>query len=275
MGYLSVACADPGEMTNLVVRAGSRATRISARVRRSGSDLLILVHGLGCAKESFDGAFESPALDHLSICAFDLPGYGDSERWHDQGYSLESYAEATIGVIEALRRAGADGRVFLVGHSMGGAVGLLAAERVPALGHCVSVEGNLTAEDCGLVSRQIASQMASEFVPGGYESFLRELRNSPRKDLRAWASWYAGADPAAVHQSATSLVQWSDSGKLLELFTKLPQTCSYIYGDEDGKHHLRPLLPHRDMHRIADAGHFAMVDKPDEFYDLLATLLSG
>ncbi|MGK5554321.1 alpha/beta fold hydrolase [Actinomadura kijaniata] len=256
--------------TDFCVRVENRATRISAKVRLSGSDLLILVHGLGCAKESFDRAFEAPALEDLSVCAFDLPGYGDSERWRGQCYSMETYAEATVGVVHAMRSAGAGGRVFLVGHSMGGAVGLLAAEHIPSLTHYVSVEGNLIAEDCGLVSRRIAGQLESEFVSGGYRAFVDELRGSPRADLRAWASWCAAASPSALHQSATSLVQWSDSGKLLELFRELPQERAYVHGDEDEKEHLLPLLDDRLVHRVDGAGHFVMVDRPREFYEVLA-----
>ncbi len=96
--------------------------RLSTRVRESGDDLIVFLHGIGCAKESFADAFDSPALTGFSLCAFDLPGHGSSSRM--SVYSLQSYADVTVQAVNAL----AAKRVFVVGHSMGGAVGLLAAE---------------------------------------------------------------------------------------------------------------------------------------------------
>lgn len=270
-----VAGDDEIRSADLCIRFGNRTSRISARLRRAGDDLLIFLHGLGCAKQSFDGAFTAEGLRDFSLCSFDFPGHGDSERWHGQDYTMEAYAEVSRLVVDQARAwtRTTSGQVIIVGHSMGGAVGLIAAAEMSTVGHFVSVEGNLVAEDCGLVSRGTADQTAGEFTSTGYEAFCRDLRASTRRDLRSWESWYANADPRAVHQCARSLVEWCDSGKLLELFQGMSQPTAYVHGDEEDKSHLVSRLRNCRVRRITGAGHFPMIDEPARFYTTLAGLL--
>lgn len=259
----------------LYITLGERPIRIAVNMRHSGNDLVLFLHGLGCAKESFAGAFDCQALRGFSLCAFDFPGHGHSESDHDQDHSLPAYATIARSLVEHLRSLwGTSGRLFLVGHSMGGSVGLLAAQDIPSLTHYVSVEGNLVAEDCGLVSRWTANQLGSQFITAGYRSFQHELASSERPDLRAWARWYGEADPIAIHRSARSLVEWSDSGKLLNLFREMPQAKTYVHGADEDKSHLLPYLADCQVKCIPEAGHFLMVDNPQDFYGTLVETLS-
>lgn len=273
----------------LRVRSGRRRVEVAARLRPgSGGDLLLCLHGLGCAKESFDSAFLSPALAHLTICTFDFPGHGGSGRLPAAGYSIEAYADVTAAVIAQL----APERLFLVCHSMGCAVGLVAAEggaawRPPAQGTgtpygrggavdlFLSLEGNLVAEDCGMVSRATAAQPRYEFVTSEWARFRAELAASPRADLRTWGRWYGQADPVAVHAISRSLVDWSDSGKLLATFRSLP-TAAYIYGsDSDDLSYLLRALPGVPVHPIPGARHFAMLDNPTALWRTVAGAIPG
>src|ERR1019366_9370699 len=136
----------------------------------------------------------------------------------------------------------------------------------------VSVEGNLVAEDCGLVSRMTTAQSANEYISSGYENFINQLKQSPHRDYIAWADWCAQAHPSALYESAQSLVEWSDSGKLLDLFKSL-RCKAYIYGANDDKQYLIPNLMTSPVYRVAHAGHFVMVDNPNEFYSILADVL--
>lgn len=242
--------------------------RISAKVRSKGDHLVVFLHGFGCAKECFDAAFRLSGLRELSVCTFDFPGHGKSPRSAAPMYSLQHYADITNSLIDRIRHK----MVSLVCHSMGGAVGLIAAHERQDLGTFVSVEGNLVAQDCGIVSRSTATQSLAEFSRQGFKEFLGCLRSSGNAGERAWATWYSRSDPAALHESASSLVEWSDSGQLLKLFKSLPDQA-YIYGQNESKDYLLPRLDGLETHAVPSAGHFVMLDNAESFYSVLGEIL--
>jgi pimeloyl-ACP methyl ester carboxylesterase len=251
--------------------------RIAADFREAGDDLLILLHGIGCSKESFDHAFDMESLREFSICAFDFPGHGESSRDLPYDfYTLPALADITERVVRQLvsRRAGGYRRVCIAGHSMGGAVGVLVAESSPDIDVMVSIDGNLIGEDCGLVSRSIAEQTTVDFKDTGFADFMAKLRESEQSDLQAWAQWCDSVDPAAMHEAARSLVAWSDSRKLLERFNELVGKA-YLYGAEDDRDYLIPQLASALVDSVPDSSHFMMVDNPDSLYEKLSRALDA
>jgi pimeloyl-ACP methyl ester carboxylesterase len=243
---------------------------IELAVTRQGAsdDLLLFLHGFGCTKESFDQAFDIAELGPFSLCSFDFPGHGQSGRTQSSAYSLQSYAEITNLLVDHISPS----QVFMVGHSMGGAVALIATQGREDTSCLVSVDGNLVAQDCGIVSRSTAAQAEEEFISTGYAEFRADLQKSLHRDQRAWARWYAQAEPLALHESASSLVKWSDSGKLVEFFNALDRKA-YIYGDREHKGYLLPHLDDAEVRQIKNAGHFAMIDNPSGFYSALSDIL--
>lgn len=250
------------------IKYDGKHINLSVKLRSVSDHVVLLLHGFGCAKECFDEAFVAEDLQDLSICTFDFPGHGGSGRLNASNYSLQSYADITNILLEKLSPK----KVSMVCHSMGGAVGLIATQELSDLVMFVNVEGNLVASDCGIVSRSTASQSFSTFEHTGYRTFLQALRRSERKTDEAWARWYGEADPCALHETARSLVEWSDSNKLLDLFKSLPYRA-YIYGENEIKDYLLPELRGISSYAIARAGHFVMLDNPGEFYPLLSGLL--
>ena len=81
---------------------------------------LVLVHGSGCSADSWRYQVESLS-DDFEVVALDLPGHGSSVGAGDP--SIERYAATVRKVIQRLGRR----KVFLVGHSLGGAVALQVA----------------------------------------------------------------------------------------------------------------------------------------------------
>lgn len=242
--------------------------KIAAKIRKKGAHLVVFLHGFGCAKECFDAAFQFKEMRDLSLCTFDFPGHGKSRQSVAHVYSLQQYADITNMLINRIPHE----RLSLVCHSMGGAVGLIAVQERRDLGIFVSVEGNLIAQDCGIVSRSTATQSVTEFARVGFKNFLDHLRVSENADEMAWAKWYSRSDPAALHESASSLVEWSDSGKLLELFKSLNDQV-YVYGQDDSKDYLLSELTGLETYAVPSAGHFVMLDNAEGFYSLLAKLL--
>ncbi|MFC0109487.1 alpha/beta fold hydrolase [Kibdelosporangium aridum] len=241
---------------------------LAATQRRSGDHLIVFMHGIGCAKESYAEAFDAAELKDFSLCAFDFPGHGESLSLREN--SVEAYADASVELIDSMGAR----RVSVVAHSMGGAVGLLVAQKVD-LAWFVNVEGNLVAEDCALVSGKTARMSFDMFTTTGFYRFAERLKQSPRKDVQAWAQWYPRCDPAAIHQISQSLVEWSDSGRLLEMFLAMDNKA-YVYGGEEERvEYLLPMLKGVPAYSVPDSGHFAMVDNPAGFYDAIAAIVSS
>ena len=261
----------------LSCRYRGQDVRVAVKFRSAGADLLVLLHGIGCSKESFDAAFIAPELESYSICSLDLPGHGKSSKGLSRElYTLSAYAGITKRVISQLPGPIDEPyRIYLAGHSMGGAVGVLVAgmREIPGkITRLVSVDGNLVAEDCGLVSRSIAAQSPERFANEGFARLLRELHSSGRDDFEAWAQWCEQAVPDAVHSAARSLVAWSDRGVLLRQFNQLVSKA-FVYGALDDKKYLLKRLERAAQVPIAAAGHFMMVDNQKAFYESLSDVL--
>ena len=88
-------------------------------------DVVLLVHGYGGDRNSWL-FLQEPLADRYRVYALDLPGHGTSAKDVGDG-SVEMLADAVLGVLDAI---GAE-RAHLVGHSLGGAVAVAAAARVP------------------------------------------------------------------------------------------------------------------------------------------------
>lgn len=254
-----------------VIEYGGQRVSISGTVRQSGRHLMALLHGWGCAKECFGPIFESAAFGEMSILAIDFPGHGRSDKLCDASlYSLQALADIANAVIDLL----SPDRVSFVGHSMGGAVSLIASQARHDICRIVDADGNLVAQDCGIVSRETAGQTRDRFLQHGYQEFLHRLQASDDQGELAWATWYVKADPVALHELARSLVEWTDSGKLLD-FLKAQKKAVYLHGDQDSKDYLLPELGGTGTRVIANSGHFMMVDNPSAFFSAITDFFAA
>ena len=105
---------------------------VSTLTMGSGPDVLLL-HGLGATRASF---FQTAAAlsSHYRVHAPDLPGFGSSSKPPLGAYNARWFADSVLGLMDELQIE----RAHIVGNSMGGRVaielGLLAPQRVGALG---------------------------------------------------------------------------------------------------------------------------------------------
>ena len=116
----------------------------------------------------------------------DFLGYGYSDRPAGFGYTLEDHARTIVALIDDL----ALGECCLIGHSMGGGVGILVASARP---HIVSLlimaEGHLGLDEDGPDGPDpIAARSEQDFVKRGFADLLdgqtRDAEAQP-KGLRA------------------------------------------------------------------------------------------
>src|SRR6478672_7608818 len=91
---------------------------------------LIWLHGWHCSStgELLPAAVQAPLRGRRSLLV-DFLGHGYSDRPLDFGYRLEDHARTIIALIDALGSS----ECGLVGHSMGGGVGVHVAAAVPGI----------------------------------------------------------------------------------------------------------------------------------------------
>jgi pimeloyl-ACP methyl ester carboxylesterase len=128
---------------------------------RSGTKGAVLyIEGMGCSMSDFAPAFTHPALKDYTLAAFDFPGMGTSPYPCGSHLDIDDLAEVTDTAASALGLE----RFVITGHSMGGAVALLYAEKYrPRTAGFINIEGNLAAEDC-FFSRKIAQLNSADQV---------------------------------------------------------------------------------------------------------------
>jgi len=238
--------------------------------RRAGSDLLLMVHGLGVAKECFEGAWAAPELQGCSLLAPDLPGHGESSL--PQGLACDM--ETCAAVLAALLATRSFERLHLVAHSMGGAPALLLLRdgSLP-LASFTDVEGNLVAEDCGILSRRSAELPWEEFRDRKFPRLLAAFARSPDPTIQRWAIWARSCDPRAFHQACLSVVAWSDGGQLLDIFLNLPARLRYVAGARSAVPEVLACLESVPCEVLPDTGHDVMNERPERFWPLVADLV--
>jgi 2-succinyl-6-hydroxy-2,4-cyclohexadiene-1-carboxylate synthase len=230
-------------------------------VRRTGDGPeLVWIHGLGESSTSFEPVLARlPGFAHVLI---DLPGYGRS-AWPAEPGGLDALADHLARWL-AERPSAA-----LIGHSMGGVLASLIAERAPVRA-IVDIEGNISAGDCTF-SRQVVPFTADEFRAHGFA----ELRSRVYADgaaeppLRGYHAAMCFASPDAFHRNALDLVALSEAEQLAPRLAALRCPALYVAG---GLPHgicaaSRALLDHHRVRWVSvePSGHWVYLDQPERF----------
>jgi pimeloyl-ACP methyl ester carboxylesterase len=219
---------------------------------------LILMHSNGNSAYEYDEMMPLLAGGHRVI-AVDYPGHGDSEplRRH---YSVPDYADMIIAFMDALKLP----RASIMGSSIGGAVavdiGVRHAERVEKLFVVESpvrtpeqwAERWLQTEKTYAVPVQTADQIRSRFR--NLTDALLDRWNIDRSKAGTWAM--------------TSVMWALREYDVLAAIPKIRAKTIAIYGEKSPHPHgldiFAKLLPQAERRKMADCGHFPMLDDPAE-----------
>jgi pimeloyl-ACP methyl ester carboxylesterase len=209
-----------------------------------GKPTVIMVHGLVGSLRYFD---PQKRLPHVNIVAEDLLGYGLNRGVPPDRLTLAAQADH---VAQRIDESPAE-KLWLLGHSMGGAVAVLAAERRPErVCGLINVEGNFTEKDA-FWSRKIAEKRPDEWA----EEY-RQMQSDParwleRCDVEPDPQRTAWARHILEHQPATTVYAMAKA--------ILAETLCPSHLDTVGRLLARGL----PMHLVAGAKSAADWDVPD------------
>jgi pimeloyl-ACP methyl ester carboxylesterase len=146
---------------------------------------------------------------------------------------------------------------------MGGALALLILQKIPdQISALISIEGNLIAEDCGLISRTIATAQENDLLKLKH-NLVETGQKSKDRGWKMWGDDVSQVAPQTLQDYAASLVKLSDSGELLQAFALFNGPKAYIYGDGYIGHPLIEKLGSIPSYHVKGADHFAMQNEPD------------
>jgi pimeloyl-ACP methyl ester carboxylesterase len=212
---------------------------------------IICIPGLGASKASFSALTQTALGEKYHVTAVDLPGFG--ELWSET-VPDDPIAAAAGMLARRVEQLGGQ-NVVLVGHSLGGAVAILAAGMLKnnVIG-LASIEGNLIAEDCGM-SRRLANATRHAEIETVKKRAISEAARSDNPGVRAWAEDAANVSLDTLAKYSRRLVERSDSGELLRQFLSGEYRKLYLYGDDYIGHPVLPRLEAVPREYVRGAGH--------------------
>jgi pimeloyl-ACP methyl ester carboxylesterase len=248
---------------------------------------LVLVHGLGGAKEDFSDHVPALARDH-TVVVFDHRGHGASDKPKERSaYSIDRLAADVVEVVDAV---GLD-RFRLLGHSMGGMVArripMQAPDRVEALVMMDTSAGPIPGFDPDLmaVGAEVAFtqgkdalkellDLAQALETPAYQRVLEQRPGYREFQDRKWADLSEIMWGAMILELANQL----DEHAALAHVATFPVLALAGAQDEPfvaAAHSLVAAIPHAQLAIIPDSGHSPQFENPQAWLDALTAFLAS
>lgn len=241
--------------------------------RQGDKETLVLLHGLGGAKENYYEACKSDALADHTLISFDNPGTGNSSYDEDFPLDVDDLAEISFLFIEQFNLT----NFILCGTSMGGLTTLLylRSKGLHKVKAYINIEGNLMPEDC---------MFSSKVVTYDFKTFAAEIFPTTILEMKAKGNpgYHIIANNLALNTNIKSYynysfqtVAYSATGDLLTQFMALKIPKIFIYGEENSSLSYLPMLRENNVNvkEIPDSNHFVFYDNPQELYQTIAEFI--
>jgi pimeloyl-ACP methyl ester carboxylesterase len=250
----------------------------------SGDEHVVLIHGSGPGVTSYaNWRNVLPALgEDFHVIAPDMVGFGYSDRPTDVKYGLDTWADQTVGVMDAL---GIE-KAHLVGNSFGGGIALRIATQHPdrvgklVLMGSMGVEFPIT-EGLDAVWGYDGTLEGMKKVMG-YFAYNKELTGEELAQVR-----YEGATQPGFQEAFSSMFpaprqRWVEAMTVPEKeISSLPHRTLVVHGREDAviplanSYKLEELLDNADLAVFSHCGHWSMIERKDDFNRLVRDFFQG
>jgi sigma-B regulation protein RsbQ len=253
----------------LIVPRPARAASVDGAnvhwTSKGSGPAIIFVHGWTCDESSWEG--QIPAFSQrYRVITLDLPGHGKSDLPKDGKFSMELFARA----VEAVRDEAKVERAVLVGHSMGTPVirvyatmypqrvaGLVLADGLVQVTGAPAINRPPMTGPEGIKAREnmVRGMFGPATTPRLQEHILKMMLGT--KEATAQGAMTATWDPAWVKNDPITV----------------PTLAIYAARPLASREAITRIFPKVEYHEIPGSAHFLMMEKPDEFNQLLTTFL--
>jgi pimeloyl-ACP methyl ester carboxylesterase len=252
----------------------------------AGRPTILMLHGGGQNRFSWKNTGQVLADEGFHVVALDSRGHGDSDRAPDADYDVETLTADVMHVLDAIDRP-----VILIGASMGGLTGILAADQAGP-----EVVTRLVLVDVVPRFEKNGSARIREFMFSGLHGFgsLEEAadavaaylphRTRPRspeglkKNLRLRdGRWYWHWDPAFMTkpgddpQLRTEKFEQAAADLTIPVLLIRGKLSDVV--SPEGVRHFLATVPNAEFVELSEAGHTAAGDDNDAFSDVVVTFV--
>jgi pimeloyl-ACP methyl ester carboxylesterase len=229
---------------------------------------LVLLHGIGSNSRSWRRQLEALSKD-FKVIAWDAPGYdGSDDPPTEVKASMRYYADQLRGMLDSLGLK----RIFLLGHSTGGAVALEFCRVYPQyLDRLIVADARYAGSTSVLDERlrlirtlspaELAQQRAPKLLSANASAELVNEVISTMSQVRR-----------PGYEFAASALACSDAKDVIHNF---PVPTMLIWGADDQITPVWDVLPPRvELKIIPNAGHLCYIEQPEHFNELVRSFLS-
>jgi pimeloyl-ACP methyl ester carboxylesterase len=240
----------------------------------SGDETVLLIHGSGPGVTSYaNWRLVMPALaEHFRVLAPDMVGFGYSDRPAGVDYGLSTWADQTVGLMDALGIQ----KAHLVGNSFGGAIALRIAAQHPDRVGKLELMGSMgvpfpITEGLDRVWGYEASFENMRKVLDVF-AYSRELVNDELAQVRYEGSIQPGFQEAFSSMFPEPRQRWVEAMTTPEEeLRRLPHRTLIVHGREDqvipvsNSYKLEELIENADLSVFSKCGHWSMIERTADF----------
>ncbi len=241
---------------------------------------VVLVHGTPSRSSLWRGVVGRLARRH-AVYVYDLPGFGESERYEGQDLSIAAQGRVLAELVEAW---GVEGPA-VAGHDIGGGIVLrahllegvpfqkislldavvLTPWGTPALGHVKEHLGAYRTMPTCVFEAYVAAR-------------LGEATDRPMDEgaFEAYLSQWRGAEGQAAYLRKDAALVERDTAEVERLLGSVRVPVEVVWGEEDAwldpsqAETLARKIPGSRLRLVPGAGHFVMEDAPESVAGILA-----